>query len=85
MYSEPSKWTQYAYARDKDGLVTLSRDGSAVCWCLSAAINICYPNDNFMIRNKVRQYIGERQIHYWNDDPNTTFDSVVKLIKELNI
>lgn len=37
--TDPNKWTQRAFARDKDGVMVGSIDPSAVCFCSIGAIN----------------------------------------------
>lgn len=43
LLTDESKWTQKAYARDKDGKPTGALSPTAVCWCLDGAIRKCCP------------------------------------------
>lgn len=43
LLTDKTKWTKRAYARNQDGESCSSRHSEAVCWCLSGAINACYP------------------------------------------
>lgn len=39
LISEEHRWTQYAYARDKEGICVESTSPKAACWCARGAIN----------------------------------------------
>lgn len=38
LLTDPTHWTQRAYARDKGGCIVGSEDPRAVCWCLFGAL-----------------------------------------------
>jgi hypothetical protein len=40
LFKDRKKWTQHAYARDKNGYECNATDPFATCWCLAAAILI---------------------------------------------
>lgn len=86
----PDKWTQDVYCRDKDGEGggMLGSDPGAVSWCLTGAIDKCYPalshKQRENILNKIRTHLGRNPIA-WNDAPERTHAEVLAVLKELDI
>jgi hypothetical protein len=68
----PERWTQGAYARDKDGTdVGLDRSADAVCWC---ALGLTFRDevDRTTLYAVVESIITERSVSHWNDAPGRT-------------
>jgi hypothetical protein len=59
LLSEPEKWTQFAYARDKDGHPTQVTAPEATRFCMLGALRKCYPDfaSELSALSKVRQSI----------------------------
>lgn len=90
LLSDPSKWTKYMYAKDKNGDGIGSRDKEAVCWCLTGAAMKCYLDGQSLdfhcyieILNKIKIRIGGDHITTFND--NSTYEEVYNLVKELDV
>ena len=85
LYTDKSKWTQGAFARDAAGEST--RDlGKAVSFCLLEAINYCYsPLERPWIYGRLWNRFGYCQILAWNDARGRTFEEVKAFVEELDI
>ena len=42
LFDQPSKWTKFAPARDKDGDCVDFDNPNAICWCLNGAKKAVY-------------------------------------------
>jgi hypothetical protein len=77
LYSGPEKWTQGAYARDRNGNPKSPESEEAYSWCLSGAA--CRVSKNWVdILSFLRSFtcvIGE-----WNDAPERSFEDVTALL-----
>ncbi len=80
-------WTQDAFARDRTGKECPFDDRLACAWCLEGAVAKCYPNreDCMAQRAKLKEWLPERTLGSWNDNPKRTQGQVVALLKELDI
>lgn len=85
-----NRWTQRQLARTGSGVKVHYSSPDASCWCLMGAVCKCYPVDSE--RRRVMDLIDECTLKRfdvgfvtWNDDPQTTYADVFKLVKELNI
>ncbi len=87
LLTSESTWTQGVNARDIDGNEVDEYNSNAVCWCLSAAIEICYfGSDKFYeFREQIAKDLKVEFIHLWNDEEKRTFKDVRNLIEELDI
>ncbi len=88
LYSDGSKWTKGAFARDKDGHALLEvcrRISDAQCYCLVGAIRYCYLYEEAEIRTKIRKHLNIFYINEWNDEPLRTFAEVKALVEVLDI
>lgn len=92
LYSDESRWTKNAFARDASGNEVSSRNSTAVCWCVGGAFNKCYPtfdnesiDERVRVREKLEAKLGGCVIVSWNDDPKRTFAEVKALVEELDI
>lgn len=83
LFNDKKKWTQYHSARDSKGFPCKPTASAAVCWCLSGAIQRCYPHEWRKIDRRlivdVNDYIS------WNDSPDRTFEEVKALVEKLDI
>ena len=88
LFSDASKWCKVYYAKDKEGRGTGPNVVDAVCWCLEGAIRKCY------VRSEIQQVkeklaVAAQQLFpkrrgssiVFNDDPETTFEDVRKLVE----
>ena len=90
LLSDPKRWTKDTYARREDGEPVCSRSPRAVSWCIAGAITKCYPDAEYprmhsIIFNILQKRNVELGIGGFNDDPRTTHDQVVALLKEAGI
>lgn len=92
--NSPKTWTQNNFAQDSAGRGVASTDDKAISWCLMGAIIKCYPEiTHFQERKETIVRILEKlklsremsNLIYWNDSPNTTFEMVYNVVKELDI
>lgn len=92
LLAKPESWTKGAFARNlkKESIDSGSED--AVCWCVTGAIakTYCYQEYSqfsyFLDKMKNDLKIPkEKMITTWNDDPNTTHEDVINLLKKLDI
>ncbi len=94
LYSDSSKWTKAAWARNKKGETTYSFSPTAYCFCLSAAIGVCYaPEERSQISKKIRSYLIEKNPYClcvygtidFNDHSQVKFEDIKKMVEELDI
>jgi len=92
LLSDPKSWTQFPAAQDKNGSPVFTDDPTAVCWCLSGAVQKVYgPEIEIPIYDKIRAAI--RKFHpmlidnvvFFNDDPNTTHEMVMQVLEEAGV
>jgi hypothetical protein len=89
LLDSPAKWTQRSFARDFHGNPTSSGDPTAVCWCLSGAINKCYDNshkENDEVYQKLSDHLTkkyEKTIVGFND--SCTWPQLQQVLKDLDI
>jgi hypothetical protein len=89
LFSDESRWTQRASARDKDGEEVFADSLAAVQWCLVGGLLRCY---NRIGADAQLELIEARLAEFcpwsiteFNDHPLTTFEQVYALVKELKI
>ena len=97
--SSPEKWTKGTYARDSSGFPTGSRCSESVCWCAVGALTVAYGYSLngvgdayhealFKVEHKLRE-MGKGGPHGYittfNDHPDTTYEDVYNLLKELDV
>lgn len=99
LLNKKSKWTQLAYARDKNGKEVHSSSPKACCWCILGAIShvsrqskgegsIFYAQElaRFQeMHGKLVDAIKQNNIALWQDDPNRTFKEVRAAILKAGI
>lgn len=57
--SDPSKWTQGAFARDAEGLEREPASKWAVCWCALGSLEVEFPfGGGFMERTALRRAVA---------------------------
>lgn len=83
LFTDSSRWTKGALARDINGEFTDIDHGYS--FCLSRAIYKCYPYDSKLIIFKIKPKLKEPLIVNWNDAPERTFEEVKALVEELDI
>lgn len=84
LISVPERWTQAAYARDKDGSDHISEYSElAVCWCLDGAWSKVSAKQSKDYRQKLRRFLN-RLTHpgmVWFNDSHTHAEVIAKLDK----
>lgn len=87
LLDSPEKWIKGANARDIHNIPVLSDDSRAIKWCLIGAILKCYREKEVEICWKIETKIPAcfSCVVGFNDNPNTTFEMVKKLVDELDI
>lgn len=92
LLDKPEKWTQQVQARLPNGQACLAEDPEGVCWCLESACWLVYRPDHAtnsknwcLALDKIRSKLGLLSIHIWNDAPETTYNEVIAVCKELDI
>jgi hypothetical protein len=89
LLDKPEKWTKEENARDSEGRPCYGRNPEAVCWCLNAALLLCYndSDEQWEIAKRMSEHIGRKDWEFiiWNDEPNRTYEDVIKLVTELDI
>lgn len=91
LFSSQDKWTQGAPARDKKGQSKPVEASEACSWCLLGGLILLYRNpiDREPVQNRVRKHIyrlyGYDDIVIFNDDEETTFEMVRKVVTDLNL
>lgn len=84
LLDSPDKWIKGCMARDSKGNSVNSTDINATCWCLLGAIRkvygASYAKRIYLLWNYLGCDIGE-----FNDDPTTTYEDIIKLVKELDV
>lgn len=85
LFATRSAWNKEKFALDKNNQSTFVEGPEAVSWCLAGGIYKCYEGEALDdVFHKVKLYI-KGSVVAWNDHPNTTFEDVVKLCKELEV
>ena len=91
LFRKESRWTQCAYARDKEGNEVPIRSKRAVCFCLSAGVELVYsPNKGHEVREHLIDVIARRRLQYsgttwYNDRTDTTIEDIRSLVKEAKV
>lgn len=88
----PSSWTQHASARDAEHRSILALEPTAICWCLSGALQSAMSEINISNRAETRlgaeKIIGKvlemdgcrTNIVRWNDNPWRRHHEVVQML-----
>lgn len=82
LFSGPEKWTKGTWARDADGQGVWSGDPTAICWCLSGAINKIGCGRPQAAANLREVIEGNGYITAINDDDAFAFDDLKRLISD---
>lgn len=84
LFSDESKWTQGADARNALGEKVMAEAEDAVCWCLFGAVQKCYGFGNRVpILVGIEQDLKVLSLGPWND--SVTFEVVKALVVRLDI
>lgn len=97
LLSDESKWTKGTFARDENNCNIDPYSKGAICWCIKGAIMRCYEGDDeyWHANNEIRAAIAKLKyfdkptininIMGFNDNPNTTFADIRRVIEEADI
>jgi len=90
LLSSPDKWTKSAYARDSFHNPVAFSNSAAQCWCINGAIRKCYgPSRAPIIEEIVQDVIRQNSIFsstaHYNDDPATTYEDVIAILKKADV
>jgi hypothetical protein len=86
--TDPSKWTQNAWARNSQGEHVYHADADAICFCSLGAVERAGRNLNASDEAISEAYAavvratGALTIAKWNDAPGRTFDDVIDVFKK---
>ncbi len=77
-------WTQHTFARDAEGRPCLSREGNAVCVCLSGALNRAKGSDTIdnLFRLRVSR-LTKVDIVSFNDATGRTVDEMIRIVEQV--
>lgn len=86
LYSDETKWTKKAFARDVRGKLVPAKSSTAVCFCLLGALQFLSPLETKEIEGIIDAFHavlpkGSSPM-YFNDAPETTFVQLKALIRE---
>lgn len=89
----PDKWSKGHLAKDKNGNHTYPEDKKAYSFCLFGAMIKAYGlKDITLPKLRVEKILLNRELHgkittiaRFNDDPTTTYEMVMELVKETGI
>lgn len=92
-FDSPTKWTQRAFGRDKEGAALGLLDPRAVCWCVvgattkvgtesnaQGAAEVCYGAWTALDLAAQELDPSRRTAASFNDSPTTKFEDVVELL-----
>lgn len=88
LLEKPEAWTKGAAARDRDGRSVDFNHPDAICWCVTGAIEKCYPCNisNRDARNRLKAAVRAVDwIHKWNDAQTTTHSQVLEVLKACDV
>jgi hypothetical protein len=88
LLTDKTKWTQFAVARDADGMEVDPDSDKAQSFCLIGAIIKCYSknSDQDMIHKIVRPHLFDASfLSEWNDADPRTFEDVKSLVTMIDI
>lgn len=86
LLSGPEKWTQYAFAKTKDGSARLPGDNDACCWCIwGGIVKVSNSGGKHAMLSLVARACGPefRGFANYNDDPSRTFADIVALMARM--
>lgn len=78
--SDPDKWTQGSFAKDKMGYEVSYKSPRAVCWCSMGAV--ASVQDGFRARALFKVCPGKSSVAAYNDKPTTTHADIMKLFDD---
>lgn len=81
IFNHPSRWTQLAFARDKDGHEASPTVRRATCWCLVGALSRSGLSVDLLREVSARVYPNMED---WNDHPDRTFADVRELAEKVD-
>lgn len=81
LLSDPTHWTQGAFAKDAKGQDVTFDDPKACCWCTIGALRRCYSSDWLEPMSKLLPHTDG--IPLWNDTSDHA--TVLAKLKELDI
>lgn len=93
LFKSAGRWMKFDFAATRKSggrsVAPCSRD--AACWCLTGAIEKCYPTQGLKsivrdaVLREIRETHPEDSIASWNDGKDRTFGQVRALVEKLGI
>jgi hypothetical protein len=84
--NDPSRHCREVLALDAEGKYCRSDSPNAVKWCIVGAVYRVYGEQRYsFILDKIAEHINSYDIVGWNNNPNTSFDEINRVVTELNI
>jgi len=87
--SSEDKWTKGFYAKDAEGHPVETYHPDACSFCLVGAVLVCGPSSserNTIMKALYQALTGSYgEVPKFNDDPETTFEDIVSLVKEAGL
>jgi len=89
LFEDPARWTKNEVARDKDGNSVSESSPRAVSWCFVGG-NILLDDGEFIIRDQKVDVVLRRRGYFdgiisFNNDPNTTHEMFLDVLKEAQV
>lgn len=84
LLDSPKKWIKGAFAKNNEGDTCSPHSESACCWCLIGACVKCHTYQSAVIMSKIQHVVGHN-INVYNDLPETKYEDVISLCKELDV
>lgn len=95
LFTDETKWTKGAYARDKQGHSVTTMNHTAVSFCLNGGLCVCYSNPSSSydkleqairrIQNTLREMRLPTNLFVFNDNISTTFEDIKTVIQRANV
>jgi hypothetical protein len=89
LFTDESRWTKDAFARNAKGKARGPLEPDAVRWCLMGALDFCYgpkSRQQATLRRKIETSPSYHTgIAQFNDSTETTFADIRKVIEEANV
>lgn len=83
LFSVPERWTKYYFARDVNNERVFFESEAASCFCLAGACKRLKLKDEKIVQ--ICHKVPGMNIAAFNDNPDTTFEDIQKVIKELDL
>lgn len=78
--------TKGQHARDKNGDGVSFGSEHAISYCMMGALFKCFGNEAYLMKHKLFTKLpGVRSIVEFNDNPYTSYEDVINLLKSANL